>query len=320
MSWPLFGLAAGAAVVERFVGYPVSLQRQIGHPVQWMGRLIAILDARLNDPLASEWAGRLRGAAALAMLLVTAFALAHLAHLLVRGLPGGLVWEALLATPFIAQKSLRDHVGAVLHGLEASLARGQSAVSAIVGRDPLALDESGVAKGAIESLAENTSDGIVAPLFWLAIAGLPGIVLYKAINTADSMIGHKSPEHLHFGWAAARLDDLVNLPCSRLSGLLFAGAAALRHPASGRNALNAMRRDARTHASPNAGWPEAAMAGALGIKLGGPRSYDGHIVDLPAMGDGRATLEANDIRLALALYDRALDLLIAALIVLAIVF
>jgi adenosylcobinamide-phosphate synthase len=320
MSWPLFGVAAAAAVVERFVGYPVSLQRQIGHPVQWMGRLIAILDASLNDPLAGEWAGRLRGTAALAILLVTTFALAYLAHLLARALPAGPAWEVLLATPFIAQKSLRDHVGAVLHGLETSLARGQTAVSAIVGRDPLALDESGVAKGAIESLAENTSDGIVAPLFWLSIGGLPGIALYKAINTADSMIGHKSPEHLHFGWAAARLDDLVNLPCSRLSALLFAGAAALRRPASGRNALKATRRDAETHASPNAGWPEAAMAGALGIRLGGPRSYDRHVVDLPAMGDGRQRLEANDIRRALDLYDRALNLLAAVFIVLAIVF
>jgi adenosylcobinamide-phosphate synthase len=320
MSWPLFGVAAVSAIVERLVGYPVFLYRWAGHPVEWMGRLIATLDANVNDPSAGPLEGRTRGFLALAALLLLTFVCAYFAHLLAHTLPGGPIWEALLASPFIAQKSLREHVAAVLHGLESSLGSGQKAVSAIVGRDPMALDASGVAKGALESLAENTSDGVVAPLFWLALGGLPGIAVYKAINTADSMIGHKSPEHIHFGWAAARLDDLVNLPCSRLTGLLFAAAAAFGRPASGPDALKAMRRDAEKHASPNAGWPEAAMAGALGIRLGGHRSYDGHIVDLPAMGDGRARLEANDIRRALALYDRALNLLIVALVVLAFVF
>jgi adenosylcobinamide-phosphate synthase len=193
-------------------------------------------------------------------------------------------------------------------------------VSAIVGRDPAHLDESGIAKAALESLAENASDGVVAPVFWFAIAGLPGIALYKAINTADSMIGHKSQRYLKFGWAAARLDDLVNLPCSRLSGLLFVAAAGLTNSDSGRAAFTAMMRDAGKHVSPNAGWPEAALAGALGIRLGGPRSYDGRTVDLATMGEGRSQLEANDIRRGLRLYGRALTLLAVAMIVVAIAF
>jgi adenosylcobinamide-phosphate synthase len=322
MTWPgpAFLSAAIALIVERFSGYPTSIYRLIGHPVEWMGTLIAWLEAQLNRPVAAAAEGRMRGAVALLALLAITSVAAWVVQGIARSLPLGWLWEALLAIPFIAQKSLRDHVKAVLLALESSLAQGRAAVSLIVGRDPNELDESGVAKAALESLAENTSDGVVAPVFWFAIAGLPGLALYKMINTADSMIGHRSERYLHFGWAAARIDDLVNLPCSRLTGLLFAAAAAITNRATGRAALDAMMSDASKHASPNAGWPEAALAGALGLRLGGPRSYEGHTIDLATMGHGRAWLEANDIRRGLKLYGRAMTLLALLAIVLALLF
>jgi adenosylcobinamide-phosphate synthase len=225
---------------------------------------------------------------------------------------------ALIASTLIAQRSLHDHVERVATALEQEgLAGGRQAVSQIVGRDPDALDEAGVARAAIESLAENFSDGVVAPVFWLAIGGLAGGAAYKAINTADSMIGHRTPRHSDFGFAAARLDDLVNLPASRLSALLIVLAAAISNNASASNAWTAVWRDARHHRSPNAGWPEAAMAGALGLSLAGPRVYGGVTVDDATMGDGRREAGAQDIRAALALYRRADGILIALVAALA---
>ncbi|MGH6856015.1 MAG: cobalamin biosynthesis protein CobD/CbiB, partial [Aestuariivirga sp.] len=222
----------------------------------------------------------------------------------------GWIVEILIATAFIAHHSLREHVEAVYQCLGASDEEGRMAVRLIVGRDPGQLDESGVTRAALESLGENSSDAIVAPVLWYALLGLPGIVLYKAINTADSMIGHRSERYLNFGWAAARLDDLVNLPAARLSGLLYAGAAAWESKAYGEAALRTMWRDARKHVSPNAGWPEAALAGGLGVKLGGPRSYDGRKIELAWMGDGRFDLNRHDILAGLSLYDRAMTLLL----------
>jgi adenosylcobinamide-phosphate synthase len=220
--------------------------------------------------------------------------------------PFDLVVLGALAGTLLAQRSLYAHVGAVATALEQDgLEAGRRAVSMIVGRDPGSLDAHGVARAAIESLAENFSDGIVAPAFWLVLGGLPGIALYKTINTADSMIGHKSDRYLAFGWAAARLDDLVNLPASRLSALLLFSAAVLRSDASAKDSMRAVRRDARHHRSPNAGWPEAAMAGALGLKLAGPRVYDGVRVPDHWMGNGRAQAGAEDIRRALRLYRDA---------------
>ncbi len=224
--------------------------------------------------------------------------------------PLALLPLALLASSLLAQRSLHEHVARVAEGLEqGGLAGGRKAVSMIVGRDPESLDEAGVARAAIESLSENFSDGIVAPAFWLGVGGLPGGALYKAINTADSMIGHKSPRHLAFGWAAARLDDLVNLPASRLTALLLTVAAELDRQADAGSAWQAVRRDAGRHRSPNAGWPEAAMAGALGLRLAGPRVYGAVRVEDGWMGDGRAEATAADIRRALALYRRACLLL-----------
>jgi adenosylcobinamide-phosphate synthase len=229
-----------------------------------------------------------------------------------RRIPFGFAIEALLASSLLAQKELGRAVKAVADGLALSLESGRFAVSQIVGRDPHRLDESGVSRAAIESLAESTSDGIVAPLFWLLLGGLPGIVLYKAANTADSMIGHRTERYAEFGWASARFDDLVNWIPARLTALLIAGAAFLVRRADPEAAWGTALRDAKKHASPNAGWPEAAFAGALGFSLGGPRAYDGEVHDLPAFGDGRSELGALDILKALELYWMALNLLLAA--------
>ena len=194
-----------------------------------------------------------------------------------------------------------------------ALEGGRRAVSQIVGRDPDVLDEAGVARAAIESLAENFSDGVVAPTFWLAVGGLAGGMAYKAVNTADSMIGHKSARHRDFGFASARLDDLVNLPASRLSALLIVLAAMISKDTSPSGTWRAVVRDAHHHRSPNAGWPEAAMAGALGLSLAGPRVYGGIMVDDATMGIGRRDANARDIRAALKLYRRA-DMILIALV------
>lgn len=284
---------------------------RIGHPVTWLGALIAGLDRRLNREGAGFSARKVAGVAALLILLAVtltaALALSALCGLLG---PAGLLPLALLASTLLAQRSLHEHVAAVAEGLErGGLTEGRRAVSMIVGRNPDSLDAAGVSRAAIESLSENFSDGVVAPAFWLGIAGLPGIIIYKAINTADSMIGHRTPRHLAFGWAAARLDDLVNLPASRLTALLIVAAAALDRDADAAGAWRALRRDARRHRSPNAGWPEAAMAGALGLRLAGLRIYGDVTVEDGWMGDGRADATAADIKRGLRLYRKACGLL-----------
>jgi adenosylcobinamide-phosphate synthase len=317
--FPAFASAALALLVERFVGYPKPLFDKIGHPVVWIGAMIGWLDRSFNRREATPAEGRFRGSLTLAALIAAAFVPAWiLAHIL-GGWRIGWIVDALVATSLIAQKSMRDHVRDVYRAFDRSLPEARRAVSKIVGRDPTHLDESEVAKAALESLAENTSDGIVAPVLWYALLGLPGIAVYKAINTADSMIGHKSERYLHFGWASARLDDLVNLPCSRLTGLLFAGAAGWYNADRARNAFAIMRRDAPRHQSPNAGWPEAALAAGLDLKLGGPRAYDGKTVNLATMGDGRAMLTRQDIRAGLKLYDRVMLQLLALMVIAAIV-
>ena len=304
-----FAAAALALLAERIFGYPKPLYQTIGHPVEWIGKVLAALEIALYDSEAEPMQARLRGAVTLIALVIAAAVPTILISSVLSHFNYGWIIEALLATTLIAQHSLHEHVSAVGKGLDSSLAEGRRAVSMIVGRDPAALDESGVVKGALESLAENTSDGIVAPVFWYALLGLPGIAIYKVINTADSMIGHKSERFIHFGWAAARLDDLVNLPASRLTGLMFAGAAAWNDKVRGKIALQAMWRDAPKHNSPNAGWPESALAASLGVKFGGPRRYDGSLVDLPWMGEGRETLNRDDIRKGLRLYGRAMTIL-----------
>jgi adenosylcobinamide-phosphate synthase len=273
--------------------------------------LVTLLEEMFNRPDDNPNVNRLRGLLALAILLtITLLASLGLAWI-ARALPFGWIIEACLAVPFLAQRSLREHVNDVVRALENSLDQGRIAVSRIVGRDPRQLDNSGVSRAALESLAENTSDGIVAPACWLALFGLPGIAFYKAVNTADSMIGHRTPRHETFGWAAARLDDSVNWPFSRFTGLLFTASAWFANRDRARLAMQTMRRDAHHHVSPNAGWPESALAGALGIRLGGPRMKGGTMIDLAWMGDGRETLDTDDIRAGLRLYGRALSLLAA---------
>lgn len=323
-SLPLLVLALP---IEAAFGYPQRFYAVMGHPVTWIGRLIGLLDRVLNRETASFITRKVMGVLALALMLAVVLALSVAAQRLCLSFgPLGLVPLALLASTLIAQRSLYEHVARVAEGLERDgLEGGRKAVSMIVGRNPQTLDEAGVSRAAIESLAENFSDAIVAPAFWLGVGGLPGIAAYKAINTADSMIGHRTPRHLAFGWASARLDDLVNLPASRLTALLLIVSAAFDRSANAKGAWQAVKRDAGKHRSPNAGWPEAAMAGALGLRLAGPRVYGETRVEDHWMGDGRPEANAADIRRALELYKRSCGLLwalgaLSALMALAIVF
>jgi adenosylcobinamide-phosphate synthase len=281
------------------------LLARVGHPVIWIGALVDWLDARLNRPVWSFFARRFCGVAALAALLLAMLLTGAAIQRVALALPFGPLLLALLASSLLAQRSLHDHVEAVAQGLDVSLEEGRRAVSQIVGRDVSELDSAAVARAAIESLAENFSDGVVAPALWMAFAGLPGALAYKALNTADSMVGHRTPRHAAFGWASARLDDAANLPASRLSAALLALAAIGLPGASMGGARKIAMRDAKKHLSPNAGWPEAAMAGALGLSLGGPRSYGTLAVPGAYLGDGRRSATSTDIRRALKLYRRA---------------
>jgi adenosylcobinamide-phosphate synthase len=306
-------LALLAMMIELSAGYPQALSRAIGHPITWIGRLIAALDRLLNRETAEAHRRRYAGIVAILLLLAIVGSITFAAERELLRLPFGLIVAAVIVSTLIAQRSLHQHVADVATALEhGGVIAGRMAVAKIVGRDTDALDAAGIARAAIESLAENFSDGVVAPVFWMAIAGLPGAALYKAINTADSMIGHRTPRYAAFGWAAARLDDLVNLPASRLSALILVAAAAL-HKNAAAAAWRAVVRDASRHRSPNAGYPEAAMAGALGLSLAGPRVYGGVTIDDATMGDGRRDATAADIRRALTLYRYA-DAILLALI------
>ena len=300
-------------LVERLAGYPDWLFRAIGHPVTWIGKLISFLDRTLNRASLTDMARRLCGGLALLVIVFIPAVLALGLQVLLGTGIFGLALTAIAASTLLSQRSLGQHVAAVATALETGgLEAGRKAVSMIVGRDPEQLDEAGVSRAAIESLAENFSDGIVAPALWLGVGGLAGGVAYKAVNTADSMIGHRTPRHEAFGWAAARFDDLINLPASRLTGLLLVAAAFFMKGADPHASWHAVRRDAGKHRSPNAGWPEAAMAGALGLALAGPRIYGGVAVDDAFMGEGgRREANAADIRRALRLYRIADALLIA---------
>lgn len=304
-----FALAILAAcLIDILIGWPRKLYSAIGHPVTWIGALNSALEARWNS------GGRQRrlvlgGTATCIVVGVTVL----LAALLQSVIPS--LWLLALAVwPFLALRSLHDHVRAVETPLVAGDLEGaRGAVAMIVGRDPNQLDEAGVARAALESLAENTADGIVAPVFWGVIAGLPGIAAYKAINTLDSMIGHRSNRYEAFGKVAARLDDVANLIPARLTGLLFAAVSG-----AGVAALWVMRRDASHHRSPNAGWPEAAMAAAIGVRLSGPRAYGAAVSDEPWVNGGAPDPDAFALRVGLALYRRAMVLMLSGLAVLAV--
>lgn len=283
-------LLLAALIAEAALGYP----RRWPHPVQAAGAWTAACERRCNRGDARMQ--RLAGIALLVSLVVFGAASGWIV-LRLAGQGWGLIAVVLIATTGLAQRSLHDHVAAVLTLLasgDVPAARG--AVAMIVGRDTATLDEAGIATAAIESLAESFCDGVVAPAFWLLIAGLPGLLVAKAINTADSMVGHRTPRLIRFGWACARADDGVNWLPARLSGALICLA--------GGHGWRTMLRDARRHASPNGGWPEAAMAGALGRRLGGPVSYDGEPAMRAILGSGPAP-DAADLRRALRLYRLA---------------
>ncbi len=307
-----------ALLIDRLLPPFAGLTRRLGHPVIWQGALISFLEKHLNRPSSGPMARRAAGLLMLAVLVLATGAVCALLSWQLRRLPAGWVLEAALASIFLAHTSLAGAVARVADALDVSdgkngaIAAARQAVSMIVGRDTGALDRHEIARAAIESLAENASDGIIAPLFWLVLFGLPGIGIYKAINTADSMVGHLSARYRDFGWASARLDDLVNLVPSRLTALLFALAAFFLAGASPSGSWRAAMGDAPAHLSPNAGWPEAALAGALGFSLGGPRAYQGQVHDLARMGDGRRDLGAADIRLALKLFGRMTALALGA--------
>ena len=290
--------------IEAVLAYPAPLFRAIGHPVSWIGALIGAFDARLNRPNYSDTMRRIAGVATVLVLLGISLGTGLALELVAHAVPYlGFALMVVVVAMLIAGGNLDQHVRAVAAALRSEgLAGGRQSIARIVGRDPDTLDEAAICRAAIESLAENASDGVTAPALWFLVGGLPGMIAYKAVNTADSMIGHLSDRYRAFGWAAARLDDLVNLPASRLTGLAFVAAAAVVPGASAVSAWRAFWRDARLHRSPNAGWPEAAMAGALGLRLAGPRAYHGVVVDDHWMGDGRAEATAEDIDRALVIY------------------
>ena len=288
-----------AVALDALVGDPDWLWRRVPHPVVALGALIERADRRLNREGDAPARRRALGTLVIAALVATSIALGLALIALFGALgPLGAAMEVVAVAVLLAGRSLHEHVAAVRDGLEEGVAEGRRAVSMIVGRDPERLDGSGVARAAIESLAENFSDGVVAPAFWFLVGGLPGLVAYKMVNTADSMIGHRSARHLDFGRAAARLDDALNWPPARLAALLI----ALAGPAFRRTILV----DAPRHRSPNAGWPEAAMAAALGLALGGPRSYGEGVLDEPWLNaGGRREAGAADIEAALRVHARA---------------
>ncbi|GGD04726.1 adenosylcobinamide-phosphate synthase CbiB [Aureimonas glaciei] len=307
-------------LLDRIVGDPDWLWRRWPHPVVWIGQVIGWMDRRFNREDLSFAAQRRNGVVAVIALLAAAIALGAGLHALLARLGWvGIGLEAVVVGIFLAQKSMAEHVRRVAEALSSGgLAEGRRAVSMIVGRDPDQLDEAGVCRAAIESLAENASDGIVAPWLFYLVFGLPGLLAYKVLNTADSMIGHMSERHRAFGWAAARLDDLANLLPARLNALAFAALAPTLPGSRGfAHAWAVARRDAGLHRSPNAGWPEASAAAALGLALGGPRRYGTLIVDAPLLHpEGRLQATAADIDRAIVLLRRLSNLLIAAALLL----
>ena len=299
--WAEPWLLPAALALEACVGYPARLYNRISHPVVWIGRLIVLLERLWNRAACRDAVRRTLGVIAMIIVVALAVSISYALQTWLLRREFGWVLLIVLATTGLAQRSLYAHVRDVLRALLADdLSTARSAVAQIVGRDTQALNKSDVATAAIESLAESFNDGVVAPAFWLCVGGLPGLYAYKAINTADSLIGHKEPRWRAYGWAAARIDDLVNLLPARLAGLLLVIA--------GGGGFAVMRCDAPKHASPNAGWPEAAMAGALRIRIGGAASYDGVLIERPEFGNGPCAA-ASDLAKGLRIYTRACALL-----------
>jgi adenosylcobinamide-phosphate synthase len=301
-----FFVVIAALAFDALIGDPDWMWRRLPHPVALIGSFIGLLDRTLNLEARSPAQRKFAGVSVVVLLVAISALSGFLIEMALRQIAFGNLLIGVLASTLIAQRSLYQHVARVRSAFtDGGLAEARRAVSMIIGRDPDQLDEAGVCRAAIESCAENFSDGVVAPVFWLALFGLPGLIAYKAINTADSMIGHRSPRYESFGWASARLDDLVNLIPARLSGLLVAAVAPVVHGTTA-IALKVMWRDAAKHRSPNAGWPESAAAGALGLALAGPRRYGERIVDDVFLNaEARKAAMPGDI-------GRALNLLVAA--------
>lgn len=296
MIWGHPELLLAALIAEATLGYPGWLVMRIGHPVMWVGRMIAGMDRRWNHGAHA----RASGALAAFVLVATGATAGLLIERLASGWTG-MIALILIATTGLAQRSLHDHVLAVMRPLAAgNLEAARGALSGIVGRDTAPLDASGMAAAATETLAESFCDGIVAPAFWFLILGLPGLFAFKCISTADSMIGHLDARYRQFGWASARADDALNWLPARLAGALICLGAG--------KGWRTMWRDAANHLSPNAGWPESAMAGALGVRLGGGAAYDGEWIARQTLGDGPAPGLA-DLNRAMAIYRRACVLL-----------
>ncbi len=298
-----------ALIIDAGLGWPDAFFVRMGHPVTWIGALISTLDKALNREGATDMVRRSAGVVVAAFVIALTTATTWLVSLCLPSGWGGVLVGGILAWPLIAARSMHDHVVAVAGPLATGdIDKARQAVAMIVGRDPSLLDMAGISRAAMESLAENTSDGIVAPVFWGVLFGLPGIAAFKAINTLDSMIGHRTPRHNAFGWAAARIDDVANLVPARLTGLLFAAVSA-----QPRVAFNTMMKYARHHRSPNAGWPESSMAGALGVRLSGPRIYAGRLSEEPWVNGTAPDPGPDDLKRALALYRRAMLVLGAVL-------
>ena len=292
-----------ALAIDAVIGDPNWFYRRIPHPIAIIGHMINKLDLLLNKPDLTNLARKLLGVFFIIICLFIAGFIGWAAQFVLKFIEINYYIEALLVSIFIAQNSLYRHVRNVANAFRSGgIITARIAVSHIVGRDPSYLDEAGVCRASIESLSENFSDGVIAPIFWYLLAGIPGILMYKTLNTADSMVGHLNDKYTSFGWASARLDDIANFIPARLTALLICLTATFIPSARGFRALRVSLTDANQHRSVNAGWPEAAMAGALDIRLAGPRVYAGVPVADPWMGNGNPNLSANDIRRSLRLY------------------
>ena len=307
-----------ALVLDAYLGEARFLFKWCGHPVEWIGQLIGFLESKLNREKRGEADRTIRGALVVVVVTLLSACIGIVVTWLRLTNPWGWLLELGLIFSILAGRSLYDHVYAVAVSLAESTETGRQAVSHIVGRDPAILDDYGVARAAIESLSENFSDGVIAPVFWYVLFGLPGLCIYKAVNTMDSMIGYKNKRYASFGFTAAKLDDVLNILPSRLAGLYIIIAAFFAPKTSALRAWRMMWRDASKHGSQTAGWTEAPMAGALNIALAGPRKYENMVVDGAWMGDGTAQVKVKDIRRALKLYIVANLMMLLTLVALAI--
>lgn len=308
-----------ALLIDRSIGDPDWIWRKVPHPVAIFGAGIKWFEKCFNRKSMSSRRLKWYGLSALLILLLATFIIGFFIHMLLLQLGlAGIIIEALVASILLAQKSLVDHVGKVEKAFkQGSLVEARGAVSLIVGRETKNLDESAVCRAAIESLAENSSDGVVAPVFWYLILGLPGLFCYKLVNTADSMIGYKNERFKDFGWASARLDDVVNFIPARLTAFIVILTCRLfinRNAAE--KALEVVKKDARHHHSPNAGFPECAFAGALDVKLLGPRIYSGEAVDEPFQNGSGKMAGPDDIDRAIRLFNRSMDVLFLVILLL----